>query len=68
VEGDHLAVFVDGGQHFEQRAGGVRSEVEHVGVIQVVIGNERVRDGVADVVGVAAVFEGGVSDLHQSIV
>ncbi len=47
-------MFVDGGQHFEQRVGDVGAEVEHIGVVQVVVGSERVGNGVADVVGAIA--------------
>ena len=58
----------DGGQHLEQGASGVGVEVEHVGIVQVVVDGERVGDGVADVVGAAAVFECRVSNLQESIV
>jgi hypothetical protein len=67
MKGDLFTLIVQCGHHLQQYAGCIWSELEHVGIIEVVIGNERVRDGVKDISGTAAVLECRVSDLHPLV-
>jgi hypothetical protein len=46
----------------------VRSEIKHVGVVKVVVGDESVGDRMAYVLGTATMLEGRVPNLHPSIV
>jgi hypothetical protein len=63
-----LTLVVDCGDDFQDGARGVGAEVEHKGIVEVVIGNESVGYDVENVSRETSVLEGRGSNLHKNVV